>query len=251
MSKPVIVIGTPCYGGLVTRGYVASLLHASFACMQAGIHLKINLLGGDALITRARSHITADFLDKGDATHLLFIDADISFSPDQLLRLVNFDKDMTAAMYPVKNIFWEKIGSRVRQGEPLSEAGLIYTARQCTGVDLRVENDFATAEYAATGFLLIKRCVFERMTEAYPQTKFKYLDAPKPSQPPRENLYALYDCMIDPSTGHYMSEDYAFCKRWRDIGGEIWIDLKSKLTHEGPFLFHGNTTQRFSDLHQV
>ncbi len=246
MPKPFIVIGTPCFGGLLTKGYVVSLLQTSFACAQAGIQLNINLLGGDALITRARSHITADFLDQPAATHLLFIDADISFSPDQVMRLVNFDKDVVAAMYPIKNIFWDKIEGRARAGEPLNEAGLLYTAKQCTGPDLRIDGDFSTAEYAATGFLLIKREVFERMIAAYPESKFSHLDVPRASQPPRENLYALYDCTIDRTTGHYMSEDYAFCRRWRDIGGEIWIDLKSKLSHEGPYTFHGNTAHRFS-----
>lgn len=193
MATRSLVIGTPCFGGLLTKGYVVSLLQASFACVKAGIGLNVNLLGGDALITRARSHITADFLDRADATHLLFIDADISFSPDQMLRLLDFDKDVVAAMYPLKNIFWEKVEGRAQQGEPLNEAGLLYTAKQCTGADLKLENGFSTADYAATGFLLIKRAVFERMIAAYPQTKFTHLDVPRAGQPARDSLYALYD----------------------------------------------------------
>ena len=241
------MIGTPCFGGLVTKNYTVSLLQATFALAKAGIQVNINLLGGDALIQRARSHITADFLDKTDMTHLLFVDADISFNPDQLMRLIDFDKDMVAAQYPLKNIYWDKIPGRMAQGEPLKEAGLLYTASICTGPNARFEGGFATAEYVATGFLLIKRNVFERMISAYPETKFKYLDIPSSLQPARNNLYALYDCMVDPERGHYMSEDYAFCRRWRNIGGEIWVDLNSKLTHEGPMLFHGDTSRRFAD----
>ncbi len=247
MSQPHVFIGTPCFGGLLTKGYVISLLQAVFACQQAGIQVNVNLLGGDALITRARSQITADFLSNQNATHLLFIDADISFTPEQLMRVIKADKDMVAAMYPLKTIFWDKIDGRMQQGEPANQAGLMYTAKLCEGAAARTEGDFATVEYAATGFLLIKREVFTRMIAAYPESKFRHVDVPRPSQPPRENLYALYDCIIDPATGHYMSEDYAFCKRWRDIGGEIWVDLKSKLTHEGPYQFHGDTTQRFSN----
>ena len=62
-----------------------------------------------------------------------------------------------------------------------------------------------------------------------------HVGVPKPGRVARDNLYALYECIIDPATGHYMSEDYSFCRRWRNMGGEIWVDLKSKLTHEGPF----------------
>ena len=151
-------------------------------------------------------------------------------------------------MYPIKNIAWNEVEERVRQGEPVSEAGLTYTAGLCAGPDLRVENDFATADYAATGFLLIKRQVFERMIAAYPETKFRHVGVPQPGEVARDNLYALYECIIDPATGHYMSEDYSFCRRWRNIGGEIWVDLKSKLIHEGPFQFHGNAEQRYSDV---
>ena len=81
------------------------------------------------------------------------------------------------------------------------------------------------------------------MIKAYPETKYKALHAfPRPSQP-SDNLYALFDCMIDPETGVYLSEDYAFCRRWRAKGGEIWLDLKSRLTHSGSYNFRGNASE--------
>ncbi|MCB2106907.1 MAG: hypothetical protein KDE14_04360 [Rhodobacteraceae bacterium] len=248
MTAPVIMIGTPCYGNMMSKGYVMSIMQGMMACMQAGYQLTFNFLGNESLIPRGRTRITADFLDKSGATHLFFIDADISFTPDQMLKLIKADKDIAAGIYPVKNIFWDKIARRTADGEPPHEAGLIYTARACKGADLKTDGDFATADYAATGFMLIKRGVFEKMIAAYPETKFSYLDVPEPGHKPRDTLYALYDCAFDPATGHYMSEDYAFCKRWRDIGGEIWIDLKSRLTHEGAFQFHGNAESRYGDL---
>ena len=248
MAQPHIMIATPCFGGLVTKGYTISLLQAAFAASASGVKLNVHLVGGDALITRARSSITADFLDIPEATHLLFVDADISFEPEQLFRVLAADKDVAAAMYPIKSIAWHEMAERAREGEPLNEAGLTYTAKLCTGAAARVDNDFAAADYAATGFLLIKRHVFERMIAAYPETKFKHVGVPQPGETERKNLYALYECIIDPETGHYMSEDYSFCRRWRNIGGEIWVDLKSKLTHEGPFQFQGNTERRYAGV---
>jgi hypothetical protein len=203
------------------------------------------MLGNDALITRGRSAIVAKFLDSA-ATHLLFVDADIRFTPEHVLRLLTFDKDFVAGVYPAKIIDWEQFKQRTgNTAETLDEAGLAYVADVCKGAELKNENGFATGIYAGTGFQLIKRDVFLRMQRAYPETKYKALHAfPRPTQP-SENLYALFDCMIDPETGVYLSEDYAFCRRWRAIGGEIWLDLQSKLTHTGSYSFRGNAAARF------
>ncbi len=123
--------------------------------------------------------------------------------------------------------------------------GSLMSADLCEGTEPKRENGFATGIYAGTGFQLIKRSVFERMIKAYPETKYKALHAfPRPSQP-SDNLYALFDCMIDPETGVYLSEDYAFCRRWRAIGGEIWLDLQSRLNHSGSYTYRGNAAARF------
>jgi hypothetical protein len=137
----------------------------------------------------------------------------------------------------------ERVG---KSAELPDQAGFAYVGDVCKGAELKTENGFSTGVYAGTGFQLIKRNVFERMIKAYPETKYKALHAfPRPSQP-SDNLYALFDCMIDPETGVYLSEDYAFCRRWRAIGGEIWLDLQSQLTHTGSYSFRGNAAARFS-----
>jgi hypothetical protein len=242
------MIGTPCYGGNVTQGFVLSLVQLIDTAYQAGFQVRVNLLGGDALITRARSQIVGTFLDQPDTTHLLFIDADIAWSPDQVIRLLNADKDMAAAMYPIKNVNWSKIPARMDRGEPIQEAGLVYVTEHCEGDALKTEGDFFTAEYAGTGFLMIKRAALERLIAAYPETQFKHLHREYGDGEGSKNLYALFECMIDQDSGRYLSEDYAFCRRWRAIGGEIWVDRKSALAHTGPFTFAGNTAQRYSGL---
>lgn len=246
-----VMIGTPCYGGAVTTGYMLSVMQLGTYFQPRGTAFSLCLLGGDSLITRARTQVTAQFLDNKAATHLLFIDADITFQPQQVERMVDFDKDLVAGLYPAKKILWNKIAAKMEQGEPIDQAGLMYTAENCTGSELKTESGFATARYAATGFMLIKRSVFERMVAAYPETKFKYLHDPIVTQKQSDNFYALYECMVDPATGRYLSEDYSFCRRWRDIGGEIWIDLESKLTHVGPFEFHGDSTLRYAPLANI
>lgn len=252
MTRPLIVVGTPCFGGLVTQDYTMSLLNLSAAAPKAGFDVAVILLGNDALITRGRSAIVARFLDNPATTHLLFIDADITFSPELVIRMMQFDKDFVAGLYPAKIIDWQQLANRFGQtGETLDEAGLAYVGDVCTGNERKDENGFATGVYAGTGFQLIKRKVFERMITAYPETKYKAAHAFPRSSNASENLYALFDCMIDPETGVYLSEDYAFCRRWRAIGGEIWLDLTSKLVHTGNYSFRGNAAAHFAQPRQV
>ena len=250
MAKPLIVLGTPCFGGVVGQAYMLSVLELTRAAYAGAFELEVALLGGDALITRARSTLAARFLDTPGATHLLFVDADISFAPDQLSRLLAFDRDFAAAFYPLKQVDWAVVPGRVVAGETLEAAGLSYVGSLCEGEALRVEHGFATARFAGAGFQLIKRAVFERMISAYPQLRFGGVDTPSGRLPESQTLYALFDPLIDADTGRYRSEDYAFCQRWRDIGGEIWLDLESRLTHAGTQQFAGDTRQRLAALRE-
>ena len=249
MTRPLVVVGTPCFGGMVTQNYTMSLLNLSAAAPKAGFDVAVIMLGNDALITRGRSAIVAKFLDNPSTTHLLFIDADISFSPEQVARLLTFDKDFVAGLYPAKIIDWQQLEARFgKTSERMDQSGFAYVADLCKGKELKTDQGFATGVYAGTGFQLIKRNVFERMKTAYPEMKYKALHAfPRPREP-SDNLYAFFDCMIEPETGVYLSEDYAFCRRWRALGGEIWLDLESKLTHSGSYSFHGDAAAHFAPL---
>jgi len=249
MTTPSLFIGTPCFGGVVNQTYMLSVIKLMRYASSNGFELTLAMLGEDALITRSRATILSHFLDHDTATHLLFIDADIGFEPEQVQRLLSFDRDFAAAFYPIKAIDWQVVEHRIRSNdETFPEAALSYVGTLCTGAEARVENGFATATYAGGGFQLIKRSAVEQMIAAYPEQKFRSIHVfPRPTRT-SENNYALFDCMIDPETGEYLSEDYAFCHRWRAIGGEVWLDLTSKLTHIGTHHFQGDTTSRFQQL---
>ena len=249
MTRPHIVIATPCFGGLVTQTYMLSIMRLQKHAEARGFATELLLLGGDSLISRARAVLVAHFLANPAATHLLFVDADIGFEPDQFMRLYEAGRDFAAAFYPLKGTDWAQVPTRAVAGEPLDRAGLSYVGHLCTGTALEVEDGFATAEYAGTGFQLIRRSVFDRMVAAYPETKFRAVHASTNEQPPADTLYALFDSLIDPATGTYLSEDYALCRRWRALGGTIWLDLESRLTHTGSATFAGDCSQRFARLH--
>jgi hypothetical protein len=213
-------------------------------CPAHGVRVSIELLGYDSLITRSRNALVAKFLDTESATHLLFVDADISFETGQVLRMLRFDQDVVAGMYPLKMILWDDAAiGRVRAGEPPDSAPLRYVGVVCEGAEGDSRDGFVAGLYAGTGFMLIRRAVFRRMIEAFPETRYTSAHTqPIPADSP--NQYALFDCMIDPATGHYLSEDYAFCQRWRSIGGRLWLDTRSELAHIGTHEFEGRPQLR-------
>src|SRR5262249_26426178 len=134
MARPFIVVGTPCFGGVVGQDYTMSLLSLQKAADKAGFDMATILLGNDALIPRARSTIVAKLLDHPTTTHLLFVDADISFMPEQVTRMLAFDKDFVAGFYPAKVIDWPQLAERFgKTTEKLDEAGLVYVGSLCEG----------------------------------------------------------------------------------------------------------------------
>jgi hypothetical protein len=251
MSEPLILLATPCFGGMVTQSYMLSVVRLMSYAKPAGFGVSLSMVGYDALISRARSTLLASFLDSPAATHLLFVDADIGFEPLQVERLLRFDKDFTGALYPLKSMDWDLVPRRcVERSENVRQAALSYVGTFCSEDERKREGDFATGIYVGGGFQLIRRSALERMIAAYPETHFRSVQS-LPMSGSRQNavqssnLYALFDCIIDPVTGVYLSEDYSFCLRWRKIGGEIWIDAASKLTHTGPYDFVGDHASRF------
>jgi hypothetical protein len=105
---------------------------------------------------------------------------------------------------------------------------------------------FVKVRYAGTGFLMIRRAALERMCANYPQLRY-VRDHSTDAAVSSGNRYALFDCVIA-EDGTYLSEDFAFCKRWTDMGGEIWADLNSKLTHIGPIAFSGDLSSQFAGV---
>jgi hypothetical protein len=240
------MIATPCYGGQLTMAYVQSVTALQAACFARGLKVILNLRGGEALITRARADLAGEFL-ASSATHLLFIDADIGFKPEQVFRLLAFGAEIAGAAYPLKGIDWDKVGRAARSNRPnLEAAALNYVVYwDGEGQTVTARNDFARVRYAGTGFLLVARSALERLCEAHPELRYKVATTQADLAKDGPHRFALFECMIDPVTSLYLSEDYAFCRRWTDLGGEIWLDLKSELTHYGNIAFRGNLAQQF------
>ena len=244
-----LVVATPCFGGQVSSIYASSIFQLQRTLRsKSNMDLKVLMRDGDALITRARANLVTLFLDDPAATHFLFVDADIGFTPDQVFRLIESGADVVAGIYPIKRVNWDKAKRALESNRPkVPSAALDYVLEIDDPDRVVVVNGFTRVRYAGTGFLMIRRHVFEMMCghPSYASLQFfneHSVDALAGSP----NRFALFECVIDPKTGTYLSEDFAFCKRWTDIGGEIWADLESRLDHIGPSVFHGDISSQFA-----
>jgi len=237
-ASPKIVIATPCYGGVVTSHYLMSLLAMTRLLDARGIGFDVRTVS-DSLITRARNHIASAFLRDGDFTHLFFIDADLGFEPDALLRYLAFAKDVVCGVYPLKRLDIAALRAVPEQSDAVAEAAsYLYSSSISIHDGNRPEGDFLRADHAATGFMLIARPVLEHMAAAYPELRYGADHAVSAGAPAVPLGYAFFDTMI--ADGQSLPEDYSFCKRWRAIGGELWIDLKSRFSHVGSHVFRGD-----------
>lgn len=249
--RPHVFLATPCYGGVVTQGYMQSVIGLMRQASVEGYDVTLALLGQDALITRSRNTLLAHFMATDIASHVLFVDSDISFEPTLVGRLISSNKDVVAACYPLKTLYWDaQAEQRLQHGETVHTAGLRYVGELCEGALADRQGDLATATYVGTGFMLISRAVISKMITKYPETRYKTIHAYADEQSSRLVPYALFDCIIDPITEVYLSEDFTFCHRWRAIGGQIWLDTRSRLTHTGPTDFLGMPATVLETHHQ-
>jgi len=180
---------------------------------------------------------------------LMFIDADINFDCIDILHMLQHDKDIIVGAYPKKDLNWNmiKMGAVVNEDvttDELKSLGANYALNFDWSHDkdnkpvLKVDNGLVKLKDAATGFMLIKREVIEKMIDAYPELYFNNdLNLDKEFE---KWTYLFFDCMHEPETKRYLSEDYAFCRRWQKIGGEVWLDPIISLDHVGHYTFNGN-----------
>lgn len=235
-----IYLATPCYGGQAYISYVTGVLDLQRTCMARKVGLHVDLGGGDALITRARAVIAAKFL-ASDASHLLFVDADIGFSAEQVFRLIAADLDLVGGVYPLKRVDWDKARKAALDGlKDLQAASVGYVVRFIPSATSSVELDdegFGPVAYVGTGFMLVKRHVVRAVVDAHPDLTARMRDMAGSGA---EQVTMIFDTMIEPETGELLSEDYAFCRRWRDLGGQVHADFHSRLTHTGHTAYAGS-----------
>ena len=242
-----LFLSVPCYGGQCLEAFAASVLQLSDICRIKKIELCIDTIENESLVQRARNIAVGRFMQKSDAEYFMFIDADIHFDPNSVIRLLESGHDFTCAAYPKKVVMWDKAATAVRDGDDrpleLLSSSLVMNFK---GAKSRVENGFVPVLDGPTGFMLIKRCVFEQMEKKYPELNCKNDHQNRDF----DDYCALFDCMIDPETKRYLSEDYAFCRRWQQMDGEIYCDTQTTLGHVGNLGFPACLKDRITSINK-
>lgn len=240
-SPPCIFLSTPCYGGLCLQAYAESVIKLQKLCAKYGIQLMLDTTENESLVHRARNISVARFMQKTSATHFLFIDADINFDPEAVIRLLASGHDVSCAVYPKKVVMWDQAAAAISTGKDLTKASAALVMN-FKFAQTPIVNGFAEVLDGPTGFLMIKRNVFERMFEKYPELNCKNDHQNRDF----DDYCAVFDCMIDPVNRRYLSEDYAFCRRWQMMGGQIFADVTTTLGHIGNLRFVGKLEDRLA-----
>ena len=251
-NKLKIMIGTPCYGGVVYSDYFQSIAAMIHNFTKLGIQYELNIIGNESLITRARNGIVARFFADPTTTHLLFIDADVSFSWVNIVRLFLTDKEFCGGCYPKKMINWSKVKHFAASEKDINDDVLMAKSldyvfnpayiKEGDNIMVPVINNMVKVRNLGTGFMLLKKSVITKMMGKYRELKYRNNVAGYEGSNGiniSEYFYTLFDTGVDPESKVYMSEDYMFCDRWLKIGGEIWMDLRCSLNHTGNMTYRG------------
>jgi hypothetical protein len=253
-QKPCVYILTPCYGGLCYVDYVHCLMDTVDKLRKLGIQVEIEFCKNDSLVSRARNNLVARAMNNPKMTHIIFIDADISWDPMDIVKLLLSEKQLIGGIYPLKNYDWKDLivdktnpyNSNVVQSwinkknqsqfkDIISDESIIqqkllkYNVNYLDNV-LNIDKNVAEVRHLATGFMMFKRSVIEKMALAYPTTKYTD-DVGFLVGEQNKYAYALFDCGVEDD--HYYSEDWMFCHRWTKLGGSVYIDVTINLTHTG------------------
>jgi len=221
LQEQHIYFALPMYGGMCSESTFAGLVKFAIIATKLKINFTMDIIYNESLIPRARNNLVAKFMGCPEATHLMFIDVDLAFDPEAILKLLCNNQDVVGGLYPKKSI-------------PIS-----YVVN-LTADPVVNKEDLVEVDTLGTGFMLVKRHVFERMFNAFPELKYRDSLAYAPEC--EHFMYALYDTEIT-EDGTYLSEDWAFCLRWKRMGGRVFANPTIKLDHTGFYKFQGDPAE--------
>ena len=254
-NKPFVYILTPTYGSMCYVNYTICLIESIKLLKQYNIEVQVEFCRNDSLIPRARNNLLARAMSNPKMTHVLYIDTDITWKPVDIIRLLLSDKRIVGGVYPLKKIEWDRLKqpnivdswtSKKDRHEILKNTAdnvlienhmLNYNINRLTTGNIEVRNNLIEIKHLATGFMMLQRKMIECMQKAFPSTK--YTDDVNFLNPhENEQAYALFDCAVVDEK--YLSEDWLFCQRWSNMGGQIYADISIDLMHTGLHDFKGS-----------
>ena len=250
LQKKKLFVATPMYGGQCTGMYTRSIADLSALCAKYQIQLQLYFLFNESLITRARNYCVDEFL-RSEATHLMFIDSDIGFDPNDVIALLGMmtddsPYDVMGGPYPKKCISWEKIKQAVDKGVADEDPQVLekfvgdYVFNPKNGQNELPLGQPAEVREIGTGFMMVRRKTFDVYKEHYPKQSYKPDHIRTAAFDGSREILAYFDCIIDPDSKRYLSEDYMFCYNCDKVGLRVWFCPWMKLQHVGSYVFSGS-----------
>mgnify|MGYP005625661049 CR=1 FL=1 len=247
-----LFISTPCYDAMMTMQYTMSILNLNSVLQNYGIEYVIDFMGNESLIPRARNSSLAKFMDS-EFTHILFIDSDIEFPAQAVIDLLDFDKDVVCCAYSKKSFNWKRfmysMQTEIQSKESLESRGLDYNYNAIVDEEkelIKSDNGrFIRVKHASTGFMMVKREIVNKLCRKHTELTIKTDNLSKEDKA----ICGLFCCMIKDKI--YLSEDYSFCERVNDIGGEVWLNITHNLNHIGKFIFKSDIQNRENLLRSI
>jgi hypothetical protein len=250
LQKKKLFVATPMYGGACAGMYTRSIADLSAICAKYQIPLQLYFLFNESLITRARNYCVDEFMRSG-ATHLMFIDSDIGFNPNDVLALLTLmtdesPYDVMGGPYPKKCISWEKIKMAVDKGVADQDPNVLekfvgdYVFNpKGSQREIPLGEPVEVMEIG-TGFMMVRRKTFEDYAKAFPHQSYKPDHVRTEHFDGTREIIAYFDCIIDPVSKRYLSEDYMFCYNVDKMGGRVWFAPWMQLQHVGSYVFGGS-----------
>jgi hypothetical protein len=235
-----VFVASPIYNDQCYGTYANSLLGLQRALLQAGHDVYFEWTKNVSGIALARNVLANRFLQDTAATHLLFIDADMAFNAADVMKMLECDLDVTAALYPTKVINWNSVAKVARDFPDLppdylsSVAGRFGTFATLPGEPRIPIDEPFPVESAGTGIMLIRRNVLLKMSEAFSDISFRIRPQDAAHFPGKTHLFGFFNEITLPD-GVRLSEDLSFCERWRSIGGQVHGCAWFKVRHLGTF----------------
>lgn len=248
-KRPKVMIATPMYGGMCTGAYVQGLLFTVAKMRDLGVQVLWCQITNESLITRARNELVRVFM-ASDSDYLMFIDADIGFDGDAVARLMAADQDIACGIYPKKEVNWDSVKRAANAGK-VNELELHAGAFVFNMVGSRHaetdEQGLIEVRHGGTGFMLIKRGVFDHLAPHVPTYRVSSFQDPKTGEYIKPLTHEYFATSIDAS-GALLSEDYHFCELWRKHGGKVHAHPFVRLTHTGTYTYDGDILKSGGNL---
>lgn len=257
LNDPTLYILTPCYGGLCHVNYIICLMETIKLFTHFAFPIKIEFCKNDSLVSRARNNLIAKAMSDIKTSHILFIDSDITWKPIDIFKLILSEKSLIGGIYPLKRYQWKNcldinqefldaknnsyLKDVVSDDDAIRSKLLKFNVNYLEDT-LRIEKNIGKVRHIATGFMMMRRSLIENMFIAYPSTKYSD-DVGFLTENENKYAYALFDCGVE--DGHYLSEDWMFCNRWRKMNEDVFVDISIDFAHTGMEDFSGSILTSF------